>query len=674
MSSKKKSKAGRKISAVKRGNQKRNKLIKKGKLKPKSQSPYLATHQQAKKKDPSGKKLGQQPTQDENESEEEEEEEEDPEDRMHWEDALRLNTSILEKGEQKALERYQARNEETEKKQGQGLLPLKTKSGIIFQKQPNEDEEDEQAEEDDEMDEEEEEEEEPAKVPYAPATTSVLQLLSTREDLVRRLRMDVGSMASNFLERPDERLYLLEDLLKRLSTGTPGIEMTAFKLISATLTELFKDVIPNYTIAHHNTEQVMKKDTLRLQKYENQVLKYSKTFLMTLEKGLKSGNKAMQGHILSCVDILLVAHPQFNYAPNMIHLLIPYLNAKEPAIRSKVQATLESVFRDDRKGLISLQIVKQIKKVVDSKKKFLHQNLIEVFLALRLQSVSKSDEGDEGKKSGHVPGGYAAAKKMKKKEAAEKAAMSKKERKRKKALEKVEREMLEAKGEESQHEKNKNFTDCTTILFAMLFKTVKDDSRSKVLLKPCLKCISKFCHHINIDFFNDLLKVLCAHVDDHYLHTEQRLQCIKTAFDILSGPGSLLTFDASKLTESFKKIVLASNLNMSDSAVETICSVAQIITVKRKKSISGEQILSLVKALLVMSMQTSSRENCVQILETIKRIRAAHFQLVESAKSGGEEEIPQIIGGDSMELRNLGNTLWGYNSLADRCKAVISLD
>ena len=150
-------------------------------------------------------------------------------------------------------------------------------------------------------------------------------------------------MASNFLERPDEWLYLLEDLLKRLSAGTLGIQMTAFKLISATLTELFKDVLPSYAIVHHNQDQVLKKDTLRLQKYESQILNYAKTLLMTLEKGLKSGNKAMQGHILSCVDLLLVAHPQFNYAPNMIHLLIPYLNSKEPAIRNQVQETLQKV-------------------------------------------------------------------------------------------------------------------------------------------------------------------------------------------------------------------------------------------------------------------------------------------------------------------------------------------
>ena len=234
--------------------------------------------------------------------------------------------------------------------------------------------------------------------------------------------------------------------------------------------------------------------------------------------------------------------------------------------------------------------------------------------------------------------------------------------------------MLEAKGEESQHEKNKNFTECTTILFAMLFKTVKDDTRSKVLLRPWLKCISKFCHHINIDFFHYLLKVLGAHVDNLSLPTEDLLQCIQTAFDILSGPGSLITFDSSKLTKSFKKIVLCSDLNMSDYAISTICSVAQIFIVKRKKLISNEQILSLVKALLVMSMQSSSQTNCAQIMEMLKRIRAGHFQLVEAAKQGGEEEIPQIVGGSFIELRTLGNTLWGYHTLGERCKPLLSLD
>ena len=73
-------------------------------------------------------------------------------------------------------------------------------------------------------------------------------------------------------------------------------------------------------------------------------------------------------------------------------------------------------------------------------------------------------------------------------------------------------------------------------------------------------------------------------------------------------------------------------------------------------------------------MQTTSQKNCLQIMEAVKRIRTAHFTLVEAAKQGGEEEIPQIIGGDSVELRNLGNTLWGYNMLADRCKPLLKLD
>ena len=38
---------------------------------------------------------------------------------------------------------------------------------------------------------------------------------------------------------------------------------------------------------------------------------------------------------------LLVAHPQFNFAPNMVNLLVPYLNSRDDADRAAAKAAVQ---------------------------------------------------------------------------------------------------------------------------------------------------------------------------------------------------------------------------------------------------------------------------------------------------------------------------------------------
>lgn len=113
---------------------------------------------------------------------------------------------------------------------------------------------------------------------------------------------------------------------------------------------------------------------------------------------------------------------------------------------------------------------------------------------------------------------------------------------------------------------------------------IKDsDSFKSKLLAPVLKSVSKFVHLINIDFFHDLLKELCAHVQRPKLRTRDKLLCVQTAFDILTGPGECITFDPSKLIAEFHKIVLATDLGQPPESVAVICKIATDIVVKRKR-------------------------------------------------------------------------------------------
>lgn len=53
---------------------------------------------------------------------------------------------------------------------------------------------------------------------------------------------------------------------------------------------------------------------------------------------------------------LLISHSYFNYAVNIGHLLTLYLDNKNINVRKKVEETFIKIFKEDKKGSISLTV------------------------------------------------------------------------------------------------------------------------------------------------------------------------------------------------------------------------------------------------------------------------------------------------------------------------------
>lgn len=53
----------------------------------------------------------------------------------------------------------------------------------------------------------------------------------------------------------------------------------------------------------------------------------------------------------------------------------------------------------------------------------------------------------------------------------------------------------------------------------------------------------RFAHVINVDFFEDLLKVLQGFLKDNEMQERQFLLCISTVLAVLDGQGAALTMD-----------------------------------------------------------------------------------------------------------------------------------
>lgn len=65
---------------------------------------------------------------------------------------------------------------------------------------------------------------------------------------------------------------------------------------------------------------------------------------------------------VSCMCELLISHSYFNYAVNIGHLLALYLDNKNTNVRKKVEETFIKIFKEDKKGTISLVV--RFKKLV----------------------------------------------------------------------------------------------------------------------------------------------------------------------------------------------------------------------------------------------------------------------------------------------------------------------
>ncbi|KAG5319094.1 NOC3L protein, partial [Acromyrmex heyeri] len=342
---------------------------------------------------------------------------------------------------------------------------------------------------------------------------SIVELLACREEILKAKRFKIGILSSGILENPELKSENFNVLLKMMDKQTSEVYITIRKLAMVSLLEVFKDLLPSYSIQEISQEGVkLKKDTLTLQKYEATLLKNYKSYLQRLEKIskiLRTKNGNMQSvneqemqlgeTAVSCMCELLAVHPYFNFSVNIANYVLPLLDNKRSNIREKVAQCISQIFKEDKRGQISLTIVRKLNQYIKSRKHSVHSEVISVLLALRIKDINldkeKEDETKQKKLMSHKQ---------------RILALSKRERKKNKKLEQVEKEMLETKGEENKQAKHKILTEITSIVFTIYFRILKQAPNSKVL-SVCLEGLAKFAHCININFYQDLVGAISQH-------------------------------------------------------------------------------------------------------------------------------------------------------------------
>ncbi|EEH20316.1 hypothetical protein PABG_02575 [Paracoccidioides brasiliensis Pb03] len=335
--------------------------------------------------------------------------------------------------------------------------------------------------------------------PHIPAK---IQILEAKEELAR--------IAELINEDPEEHTGLFKRLGDIVSeTLLPAVK----KLALAAQAAIYRDVIPGYRIrplGEENTTTKVSKEVRKLRDFEKSLLSgYQNAVKQYASFAKLSGTakdaddaEGLKKVAINCACSLLLAVPHFNFRGELLRILISQLGrCKVDENFVKCRETIEQLFSNDEDGIVSMEAVGLLSKMMKARNYQVHDSVLDTFLHLRLLSeFSSKGSKDSIDKQGEED--TLKSKKMK----AKKEFRTKKERKLAKERKAVAKDMKEADALVSHETRDKMQAETLKLVFGTYFRILK--LRSPSLMGAVLEGLAKYAHLINQDFFGDLLEAL----------------------------------------------------------------------------------------------------------------------------------------------------------------------
>ncbi|KAL4797833.1 nucleolar complex-associated protein 3 [Aspergillus venezuelensis] len=454
-------------------------------------------------------------------------------------------------------------------------LPIKTSEGFQNVEAPEPESEAEEvdsflgtssAEEDgDAEDDADDSEEEAPKIPLKQ------QIIQAKEEIARA--------ATLINEDPEEHISSFKTMAEMVEGAShPAVK----KLALVSQAAVYKDVIPGYRIRPLSDEETsgkISKEVRKLRNYEQSLLSGYKNYIQTLLAFTKSSkdngaaDAGMKSVALNCACSLLLAVPHFNFRAELLRIIVNQLARKRVDDNFiKCRDTLQEVFHKDDDGVVSLEAVRLLSKMMKARDFKINGGVLDTFLSLRLlrefSSKASRDRVDRDEDEETIGG---------KKPKQKKEFRTKRNRKLEKERKAVEKDMKEADALVSHEARDKNQAETLKLVFGIYFRILK--LRIPNLMGPVLEGLAKYAHMINQDFFGDLLealKDLIGHAEEDELNlgdnneedpeseddipnststtrdaTRESLLCTVTAFALLEGQDASKAAAALHLDLSF---------------------------------------------------------------------------------------------------------------------------
>ncbi|KAL4883474.1 nucleolar complex-associated protein-domain-containing protein [Aspergillus karnatakaensis] len=340
----------------------------------------------------------------------------------------------------------------------------------------------------------EESEEEAPKIPLKQ------QILQAKEDIARA--------ATLINEDPEEHISSFKTMAE-MTESTRHVAIR--KLALASQAAVYKDVIPGYRIrplSEEETTAKVSKDVRKLRNFEQSLVSGYKHYVQTLLTLTKSSRDKSEAQVglksvaINCACSLLLAVPHFNFRAELLRILVNQLARKRIDDNFiKCRETLQDVFYRDDDGVVSLEAVRLLSKMMKARDFNINGGVLDTFLHLRLlrefSSKGSRDRIDRDEDEENTFG---------KKPKQKKEFRTKRNRKIEKERKAVEKDMREADALVSHEARDKNQAETLKLVFGLYFRILK--LRVPNLMGPVLEGLAKYAHMINQDFFGDLLEAL----------------------------------------------------------------------------------------------------------------------------------------------------------------------
>ncbi|XP_005089661.1 nucleolar complex protein 3 homolog [Aplysia californica] len=461
---------------------------------------------------------------------------------------------------------------------------------------------------------------------YLASLNSAQQFAYCQSKLAEK-KQKIASLSQNVLEDPQNNMAKLKELRLLLGSQDPGIALSVRKYAMVSIMEVFKDIVPGYRLripTEKERTQRVKKETKTLWDYEASFLLNYKIYLEFLELMAKRKPIAEKTFLtkhgitnlklskpaafdlgklaLRCLCEMLTNHPHFNYRDNVIVSISPFTNHKRPEYNYVACEAVKTVFKQDRLGDVTLEVVRAIGKMVKQLKFDVKPQVLETFLVLKIKEVDMS-------------GSAATTEKMKRKEKMMK--YSRRERKRLKQKEQLDKELLETKASADKHKKLRLHTEVIQAVFETYIRVIKL-SPDSALLPAVLEGLAKFAHLINIEYFDSLFAALNGLIESGNLTTRESLHCMQTAFTILSGQGSVLNIDPARFYKHFYCNLVPVHAGETSETVPVVLQCLDVMISKRRKQVSQQRILAFIKRLTTISLQQNP-EAAIALLAAVRQ-------------------------------------------------------
>ncbi|QSL64747.1 hypothetical protein MERGE_002049 [Pneumocystis wakefieldiae] len=362
------------------------------------------------------------------------------------------------------------------------------------------------------------------------------------------IKEKLASIAQKIIENPEENIGQLKTLYDMTLCSTIYIQ----RLGLLTQLVVYRDIIPGYSIrplTEIEKASSVSKEIKKRRLFEESLVSNYYTYVSLLSKTIKDGYKFPKGSLhqflsnisFSCVCYLLLSVPHFNYRDILLDIISTKLTHKKTDVSfNECKKTIEELFKNDKEGEISLEIVKRLTNSMKKRNYDINDTILNVFLELKFLSQSNTTYEKEVSNS-H-------------KRKHEKQFMSKKMRKLDKGRkEEIENEIDSIKRNNQQKARIQG--KILKLIFTTYFQILRNGLTNHIYAS--LKGLEKFSHLISIDFFEDLLKSLKELLENTFSvnldistknNTKGGLLCIAVAFKLLSQQGKQNIFSYILLT------------------------------------------------------------------------------------------------------------------------------